>query len=124
MGEIADMMIEAMQNGGVTDGGVILDTETGEVLGFEGDEIEEEKFDWKKYHRERMDRYVERLTECGFKVQRFDDYHIRVNDVLDVWKGKKGTRSQAKGGKMQHSKDPNHGVLNTVYKFFHYNPSK
>jgi hypothetical protein len=120
MGEIADMMIEAMQNDGWVDG-IRIDTETGEVLEVEDDEP---RRNWKERDNERMNGYIERLRAQGFSVYRFDDYHIQVNGVLDVWCGKNGTSSRRRGGKMVYSRNRSQGVINTVHRFFHYQPKK
>lgn len=121
MGEIADMMIEAEINGGVTDEGIIIDLETGEFLGLEE---HEEPRDWKKMDAQRMNGYVERLRLQGFHVQRISDYHILVNNILEIWHGKNGTSSRRKGGKMVYSKTRSQGVINTAHRFFKYSPSR
>lgn len=124
MGEIADMMIEAMQNGGVTDDGVIIDTDTGEVLGIEAD-YNGERIDWRGRDRERMDGYVDRLRKQGFNVLRKSDYHIIVNGKLEVWSGKRGTSTKVIGSKRT-IRTPNseRGVMLAVHNYFHYSNSK
>lgn len=123
MGDIADMMIEAQENGGYVEGDngdkIHMDGQTGEVFGIEE---KKPKVNWQQRDRLRMDKYVNKLKKQGFRVQRITDYHIRVNEVLDVWHGRQGTSSQVKGKDIRYSKSRSQGVISVVHRHFKYDP--
>lgn len=123
MGEYADMMIEAIQNGGVTDDGIIMDTETGEVLGFEEDmpTREEQQKQRLKQHQQKVQSLLLRVQSKGHTAQLINDYHMRVNGELDftfklgLW----GTKYRKVGS--THPFKPCQGVLAVLHNHYHQN---
>lgn len=111
MGEIADMMIEAMQNDGWV-GDVRIDPETLEVLELSGGNRAGKLERFRAYYAPKL----QKLRDEGYKVHMFTDHHVRINDTLDLFLGYGKVKYKRVGA--PYAPKTTQSMLSVVHNFF------